>query len=236
MRQQYRDQNQNRGGSNSGRRNRSFGGGRDYDTSRYGTQDFQRGFEPSQEEYGQTGYGPQTDEGYQQNRNTQNFNQRRYDDYGRNEDSWSRYGHGASSRHREYGTPDYGPHQGKGPKGFRRDDNRIREEVNDALEQDSWVDASEIEVQVKDGIVTLTGTVDSRQTKRRAEDCVEDVRGVKDVTNNLQVQSNQQSTSRMDRGENASSFSMGSGSNMSGNGGEREEERSGGSKARNKLS
>jgi hypothetical protein len=35
---------------------------------------------------------------------------------------------------------------------------------------------------------SLTGTVDSREAKRRAEDCVESVSGVKNVQNNLRVQ------------------------------------------------
>ena len=41
---------------------------------------------------------------------------------------------------------------------------------------------------VSDGEVTLDGTVPSRQQKRRAEDCVDDVSGVRHVQNNLRVQ------------------------------------------------
>jgi hypothetical protein len=36
--------------------------------------------------------------------------------------------------------------------------------------------------------VTLTGTVESREDRRRAEDLVEQVSGVKHVQNNLRVQ------------------------------------------------
>ncbi|HEY1497035.1 MAG TPA: BON domain-containing protein [Candidatus Solibacter sp.] len=83
-----------------------------------------------------------------------------------------------------------GPHAGKGPKGYLRSDERIREEVCDALMRHAHIDASEIEVRVKDGEVTLTGTVDRRDEKRMAEDAVETVQGVRDVHNQLRAQSN----------------------------------------------
>ena len=78
---------------------------------------------------------------------------------------------------------------GKGPKGYQRSDERLREEINDRLTQDDRLDASEIEVQVRNGEVTLTGTVPDRQMKRYAEDCADDVPGVRDVMNQLRIQS-----------------------------------------------
>ena len=78
--------------------------------------------------------------------------------------------------------------RGKGPKNYRRSDKRIREDVNDRLSDDYYVDASDIEVQAKQGLVTLTGTVGSRHDKRRAEDIAESVSGVTDVENRLRVQ------------------------------------------------
>jgi osmotically-inducible protein OsmY len=80
-----------------------------------------------------------------------------------------------------------GLHSGRGPKNYRRSDERIREDVSDRLQEDDQVDASEMEVHVKDGIVTLTGTVNSRTEKRLAEDCCERIAGVKDVLNQLRV-------------------------------------------------
>ena len=44
--------------------------------------------------------------------------------------------------------------------------------------EDDALDASDIEVQVKNGEVTLTGTVPDRWAKRRAEECAEKVMGV----------------------------------------------------------
>ena len=83
-----------------------------------------------------------------------------------------------------------GPHSGKGPKGYTRTDEQITNDINDRLYNDSYIDASEIEVRVTNGDVTLSGTVDDKQTKRRAEDCAESVTGVKDVANNLKVNRN----------------------------------------------
>jgi hypothetical protein len=79
---------------------------------------------------------------------------------------------------------------GKGPKGWKRSDERIKEEVSEALYRDYHVDASEIEVEVKDGVVTLSGTVDSRQAKRSAEECIENLTGVSDVHNRIRIQDN----------------------------------------------
>ncbi len=80
-----------------------------------------------------------------------------------------------------------GPYAGRGPKGYQRSDERIREDVNERLTDDDRIDASGIEVAVTGGEVTLTGTVESRRTKRHAEDLAESVRGVRDVHNQLRV-------------------------------------------------
>ena len=78
-------------------------------------------------------------------------------------------------------------YRGRGPKGYKRSDARIQEDVNDRLADDAYVDASEIEVAVSAAEVTLTGSVDSRQARRRAEDIAEQVSGVSYVQNNLRV-------------------------------------------------
>ncbi len=76
---------------------------------------------------------------------------------------------------------------GKGPKGYRRSDERIKDEVCDALEASPQVDASEIEVDVKGGEVTLTGTVTERHMKRAAEESIEHLAGVTDIHNQIRV-------------------------------------------------
>lgn len=78
-------------------------------------------------------------------------------------------------------------HRGRGPKGYRRSDERIKEDVNDRLSDDYYLDASDVEVMVSNTEVTLTGTVNSREDKRRAEDIAESVSGVSNVENRLRV-------------------------------------------------
>jgi hypothetical protein len=81
----------------------------------------------------------------------------------------------------------YGTFTGRGPKGYQRSDDRIREDISDRLTDDPMVDASEITIEVKGGEVTLSGTVEDRDQKRRAEDIAEQVPGVRDVSNHLRV-------------------------------------------------
>lgn len=80
-------------------------------------------------------------------------------------------------------------HRGRGPKGYRRSDERIKEDVNDRLSDDYNLDASNIEVAVENTEVVLTGTVENRYDKRRAEDLAESVSGVTNVENRLRVKS-----------------------------------------------
>lgn len=82
---------------------------------------------------------------------------------------------------------DRGPHFGKGPKGYKRSDERIREEVSEVIARQGWIDASDVEVKVQNGEVTLTGTIDQRDHKRRLEQMIEDLPGVDDVRNELRV-------------------------------------------------
>jgi hypothetical protein len=76
---------------------------------------------------------------------------------------------------------------GRGPKGYRRSDERIREEISDRLMTHPDVDASDLEVRVENGVVSLVGTVEDRHEKRLVEYIAEDVLGVNDVENRLKV-------------------------------------------------
>jgi osmotically-inducible protein OsmY len=80
-----------------------------------------------------------------------------------------------------------GEHRGRGPRNYTRSDDRIKEDINDRLTDHTFLDASNIDVEVNAGEVTLTGTVDSRWAKRQAEDIAEDISGVKNVENRLRV-------------------------------------------------
>ena len=81
-----------------------------------------------------------------------------------------------------------GPHSGVGPKDYRRSDERIREEICQHLTEHGWIDASDVEIRVENGEVTLEGTIDTREAKRLAYDIVDVVPGVTDVHNRLTLQ------------------------------------------------
>lgn len=78
---------------------------------------------------------------------------------------------------------------GKGPSNYRRSDERIQDDTSDALYRCAEVDASDIEVSVKAGIVTLSGTVETRIDKKVAELTVERIPGVVDVDNRIIIES-----------------------------------------------
>lgn len=68
-----------------------------------------------------------------------------------------------------------------------RDDTEILTDIEADLILDSWVDATNVNVEVNDGVVTLTGNVDTVVAKRSAGDDAWDTPGVIDVINNLTV-------------------------------------------------
>jgi osmotically-inducible protein OsmY len=68
-----------------------------------------------------------------------------------------------------------------------RSDEEIQRDVLEELKWDSRVRPNEIGVAVKDGIVTLTGWVDSYLKKISAEEAAHRVRGVKAVVNDIEV-------------------------------------------------
>ena len=80
-----------------------------------------------------------------------------------------------------------GEFAGRAPKGYRRKDEQIREDVCELLAGHGDLDASEIEVEVTDGDVFLRGSVRSRWAKLYAEDLAASARGVRDVMNHLRI-------------------------------------------------
>ena len=119
---------------------------------------------------------------------------------------WTRHGGGATSGARGRGGLDFpgertwgesqraaeqrqvtGRHAGRGPRAYRRADESIREEVCALLTENPDLDASDVEVRVEGGEVTLIGSVDSRDAKWLAEDLAESISGVREVHNRLRV-------------------------------------------------
>lgn len=89
--------------------------------------------------------------------------------------------------------PVHGPARyGLGPyhqrlRSRRRPDDEVRKDVEDALFYDTWVDAEAITVEVKEGVVTLTGELPDYQEVRYATDDAWDVDGVRGVHCQLRV-------------------------------------------------
>jgi hypothetical protein len=83
---------------------------------------------------------------------------------------------------------------GRGPKGYQRSDERIREDICERL-MTSPYDASDVEVTVLQGEVTLTGTVRSRADKWGIEDVADSILGVQDVHNQIRLNRGEAQTS-----------------------------------------
>lgn len=75
---------------------------------------------------------------------------------------------------------------GRGPKGYRRPDERIHDEVCERIAR-SGVNADNVEVKVENGEVTLSGTVERREDKWHLESLCDSVFGVDDVHNRLRT-------------------------------------------------
>jgi hypothetical protein len=135
---------------------------------------FRRGFGMSPYGgYGQSSHGPGSQSGWGGSR-----------DYGRPGQGapWAAGGGGWSSAQR-----------GRAPKGYQRSDERIREDVCDAVIQ-AGIDAGEVDIRVEAAEVMLTGTVEHRYDKRQIEDIAESIAGVKDVHNQIRVSGPQRSS------------------------------------------
>ena len=90
------------------------------------------------------------------------------------------------------GFAEQGRHAGRGPKNWQRSDDRIKEDVNERLTEHPQIDATEIEIQARNGEVTIGGSVEDRRIKRMVEDLVEGVSGVKEVHNQLRANGSSQ--------------------------------------------
>jgi osmotically-inducible protein OsmY len=94
----------------------------------------------------------------------------------------------------------------RGPKNYKRSDERIREDVCDVL-TNSDLNCEDVEVNVKEGEVTLTGTVQSSEERREMERIAERLPGVKDVTNQLRVKRESRSERSDDKAKTSQSYS-----------------------------
>ena len=86
-----------------------------------------------------------------------------------------------------FGAPSRGSYRGIGPRNYNRSDERIREDINERLTEADDLDASDLTVEVSNGVATLSGAVEERWMKHRAEDMADGCIGVRDVRNQIQV-------------------------------------------------
>jgi hypothetical protein len=112
----------------------------------------------------------------------------------------------------EHGNRRFGEdYSGLGPRNYLRSDERIKEDICDELSADPECNAEDVEIEVKEGVVNLSGTMPSRKMKHRAEDIADAARGVKDIDNRIRVTGHfgrdrgERSASRQDENEGGSS-------------------------------
>jgi len=108
-------------------------------------------------------------------------------------DEYPQQGHNLDHR-----RPRHQDFSGFGPRGYKRSDARIEEEICELLARDHYIDASEIVVAVENGIVKLSGSVNQREDRVEAEMLAESVIGVEDIQNDISV--NRQKRSEREQG------------------------------------
>ena len=100
----------------------------------------------------------------------------------------------ADPRYAEFGVDERRVHEDRaagpprrGPKNWKRSDERIRDDLCEQLYHSQHLDAREVSVDVREGLVILEGTVPARHMKYAIEDLAESCPGVTDVDNRLRV-------------------------------------------------
>ena len=96
-------------------------------------------------------------------------------------------GFGNRSDYQKSSTPNY---RGRGPKGYKLIDERVYENVCEALFHEPQIDASGVEVSVQDGTVTLSGVAKDKETRQQIEDLAMDCVGVQHVYNKISIRPN----------------------------------------------
>jgi hypothetical protein len=74
---------------------------------------------------------------------------------------------------------------GFGPKGYKRQDDKIYEDICEFLTKDRNIDATDITVKVHDGIVYLSGEIRDRMMKNNVEFLLSEISGVREIINDL---------------------------------------------------
>ena len=77
--------------------------------------------------------------------------------------------------------------QGRETTGQYVDDTTITSKVKESFVADKYVKASQVNVETMQGVVQLSGFVDSTSTEQRAVQLAQQVSGVKSVKDNITV-------------------------------------------------
>lgn len=105
---------------------------------------------------------------------------------------------GSGYRGSYYGSDSYDSatvsHRGRGPKGYVRSDERLKEIICEHLTDDPNIDASDISIEVEDQNVRLTGSIEDRELKQEVEALIERIGGVKGIDNQLRTKTVQSRT------------------------------------------
>jgi osmotically-inducible protein OsmY len=77
-------------------------------------------------------------------------------------------------------------HRGKGPRNYRRSDERILDDIIERIVS-RRIDASDVDIRIDKGEVVLTGRIDDKRSRRALEDLVDEVPGVCQVENRIRL-------------------------------------------------
>lgn len=193
-----------------GGRQQGYGGGQGYG-QQYG-QSFGQGGD-----YGQSGSGY----GGGQQYGGQQFGGQQFGAQGGS----GQYGMPGQQGSQRFGQQTQSNRNRRGPKDFVRSDERIREAVCERLSEEDSIDISEVSVNVKEGCVTLEGTVPERRMRHTIEDIADNCWGVKDVENHVRVQSQYGQSGQAGASGDLTSEASRSGSSLSAKSKGREEQK-----------
>lgn len=112
----------------------------------------------------------------------------------------------ASRQHAEASQQQGGGQQGT-QTGAQPSDEQIQRQIHQALDNNPTTANSNIQAEVKNGTVTLTGSVRNRQAKMAATSIAWNSNGVQDVHNNVQVQGRSHQTEKPEAPANKQSSS-----------------------------
>jgi len=179
-------------------------GGREYDQSygqgrgQWAGSEYDQSYGQGRGQWGRGEYGPQFGQGRAQWGRGQ-WGERQ----GSADEGWGsrRFGQQEGRFGQQEGGPDMGDQLSqfggamagrvrrmfRSPKGYKRSDDRIREDICDQLSQEAQLDPGDIEVSVSNGEVTLSGTVPERYMKWQAEQLIDNVSGVNEIHNQLRI-------------------------------------------------